>query len=322
MDLNQDTAKPLVSVAMLAYMHEPFLRQAIEGVLAQETDFPIELVLGEDNSGDRTREIALEYQSKHPDIIRVILSETNVGMHENCRRTFAACRGSYIALCEGDDFWTDPQKLQHQCSHMEDHPGCVLCFHPVKLLKADSKEPLDEWSPNEERSEWQIEDILASNFIPSPSVCFRNTSNGVFPDWIFDPELPMVDWPLFVWLMQKGTAHWQAESMATYRIHGGGSWSGTSERNRILKFITFHSKIQNRIHKRYRRISKQALSHFYLSLSKSFAENRREQIRYIHRAIAAVDYCPGITDLLTIIRRTGRMLIGGRRSSHDAATLP
>ena len=95
---------PLVSVHMITFNHEPYIARAIEGVLMQETDFPIELVIGEDCSTDGTREIVLEYQKKHPETIRVITSARNVGPNVNELRTDKACRGRYVAYCEGDDY--------------------------------------------------------------------------------------------------------------------------------------------------------------------------------------------------------------------------
>ena len=113
---------PLVSVHMITYNHEPYIREAIEGVIKQEASFPIELVIGEDCSTDRTREIVLEYQSKHPGIIRVLIAEKNVGANKNSRRVHKACRGKYIAYCEGDDYWHRKDKLSSQVAYMEDHP--------------------------------------------------------------------------------------------------------------------------------------------------------------------------------------------------------
>jgi glycosyltransferase involved in cell wall biosynthesis len=117
---------PVLSVKMLTYNHEKYIAQAIEGVLQQKTDFPIELVIGEDCSTDRTREIVLEYQKRNPSIIRVLVSENNVGGNNNSKRTSNACRGKYIAYCEGDDFWHDPNKLQIQVNYLEAHPECGL----------------------------------------------------------------------------------------------------------------------------------------------------------------------------------------------------
>src|SRR4030042_6002267 len=120
--------EPLVSVKMITYNHAPYIAQAIEGVLQQKTNFPFELVIGEDCSTDGTRAIVLEYQRKYSDIIRVITSDNNVGAYENIRRTSKACRGRYVAFCDGDDFWHDPSKLQKQTDYLETHPECGLVY--------------------------------------------------------------------------------------------------------------------------------------------------------------------------------------------------
>ena len=116
------TDNPPVSVLMITYNHEAYIHQAIEGVLKQETNFDIELVIGEDCSTDGTREIILNYQKKHPDIIRIITSDQNVGGRQNGLRTLRACRGKYIAICEGDDYWLEPKKLQIQYNFLNNHP--------------------------------------------------------------------------------------------------------------------------------------------------------------------------------------------------------
>lgn len=120
-------ADPLVSVYMLAYRHEKFIAQAIEGVIAQKCNFPIELIIGEDCSPDRTREIALEYQRHHPNLIRIITSSRNVGAYTNARRCQVATRGAYVAICEGDDYWHHPRKLQMQVELMEANPNIMVC---------------------------------------------------------------------------------------------------------------------------------------------------------------------------------------------------
>jgi glycosyltransferase involved in cell wall biosynthesis len=119
-------AELLVSVMMITYNHAPYIAKGIEGVLQQKTNFPFELVIGEDCSTDGTREIVFEYQKKYPDIIRVITSDKNVGMIKNGSRTQKACRGKYVAICEGDDYWHHPCKLQKQVDYMENHPECGL----------------------------------------------------------------------------------------------------------------------------------------------------------------------------------------------------
>ena len=119
-------AEPVVSVCMITYNHAPFIAKSIEGVLQQRSEYPFELVIGEDCSTDGTREIVERYQRLHPDVIRVITSEKNVGSLKNAVRARKACRGKYIAFCEGDDYWHHPEKLQKQVAYMENHPECGL----------------------------------------------------------------------------------------------------------------------------------------------------------------------------------------------------
>ncbi len=117
---------PLVSVLMITYNHGPYLADAIEGVIAQQTNFPIELLIGEDCSTDNTREVALGYQRRYPQLIRVIYSETNVGAALNFKRIVIEARGEYAALCEGDDWWCNPNKLQLQIEMFKSDPAIGL----------------------------------------------------------------------------------------------------------------------------------------------------------------------------------------------------
>jgi len=124
---------PVVSVNMITYNHEPYIRQAIEGVMMQHTDFEFELVIGEDCSTDKTREICFEYQKKYPDKIRVLWCDHNLYQNphpagNNIQRNQAHCRGEFIAYCEGDDYWIDPLKLQKQVDVMRQHPNVGLCY--------------------------------------------------------------------------------------------------------------------------------------------------------------------------------------------------
>jgi glycosyltransferase involved in cell wall biosynthesis len=119
---------PTVSVMTITYNQKSYIVQAIEGILAQRTNFPFELVIGEDCSTDGTREIVFDYQRRYPDTIRVITSERNVGGKSNAIRTRKACRGKYLALCDGDDFWHHPDKLQKQVDFMESRPECGIVY--------------------------------------------------------------------------------------------------------------------------------------------------------------------------------------------------
>ena len=118
----------MLSVVMTTYNHERYIAQAIESVLRQQTDFRIEIVIGEDCSTDRTRAIAEDYAMQYPEAIRIITSEENVGWRKNYRRTIAAARGKYIAMLDGDDYFTHRKKLQMQVELLESHPEVGMCY--------------------------------------------------------------------------------------------------------------------------------------------------------------------------------------------------
>lgn len=125
---------PVVSVCMITYNHGTTIAKAIEGVLSQRTDFPFELVIGEDCSRDNTREICFKYQKAYPNLVRVLWANENVFLKgSNDRRTIVHCRGEYIAFCEGDDYWTDSYKLQKQVDVMRAFPSVGLCFCGARI---------------------------------------------------------------------------------------------------------------------------------------------------------------------------------------------
>jgi glycosyltransferase involved in cell wall biosynthesis len=121
-----NTRTPLVSVAMITYNHRPYLEQAVQSILNQRVDFAIEVLIGEDHSTDGTRELAFELERNNPDLVRIVTSEKNVGATPNMVRVERACRGKYVAYCEGDDFWNDPHKLARQVAFLEANPGYSL----------------------------------------------------------------------------------------------------------------------------------------------------------------------------------------------------
>lgn len=124
--------EPLVSIVTITYNHEPYIRKCIEGVLMQQVNFPIEFIIAEDCSTDGTLAICKEYATKYPNLIQLITSENNVGAIVNERRAMKAAKGKYIAFCEGDDYWTDPLKLQKQVDFLEENPEYSVTFHRCK----------------------------------------------------------------------------------------------------------------------------------------------------------------------------------------------
>ncbi len=119
---------PKVSVVVITYNHVGYVEQTVRSLLAQRTRFPFEIVIGEDCSTDGTREVVRALAAERPDVIRAVMSESNVGAHRNHRRTIEACRGEYLAWCEGDDLWHDPGKLERQAAYLDQHPDCAHVY--------------------------------------------------------------------------------------------------------------------------------------------------------------------------------------------------
>ena len=189
----------MVSVCITTYNHEQFIAQALDGVLSQQTNFDYEILLGEDQSSDRTREIAKEYAARHPERIRLFLHDyphdyQRNGGAKNFVHNIKNARGKYIALLDGDDYWTSPQKLQKQVDLLEAHPECSGCFHNVLMDHegAPEKNRLFHMAPLAKR--YFGLKISSDPFIPIFSTIFRASMFGEFPDWY--SEMPMGDWPL------------------------------------------------------------------------------------------------------------------------------
>ena len=133
--------KPMVSVISITYNHEPYIRDCLEGFLMQKTNFPAEIIIHDDASTDHTADIIREYYEKRPDLFHVIIERENCySIHKPIMMPlYKQAQGKYIALCEGDDYWTDPLKLQKQFDFLESHPEYSGCFHSYKTYFCNSK---------------------------------------------------------------------------------------------------------------------------------------------------------------------------------------
>jgi len=212
---------PLVSVRVITYNHENFIAQCIEGILMQRTDFPFEVVIGEDCSTDRTREIVLDYQARYPDKIRTITSEANVGAMNNVIRVQQACQGKYHAYCEGDDYWIDPLKLQKQADFLEAHPDVSLCFHNVIILN-ESKTfgRLCFESPFPETMDFNQVHGNCGIIPPMVSIMARGEVLATLPAW--RAKIKFGDVLVWLWCAHHGNYGYLNEVMSVYRRHSGG----------------------------------------------------------------------------------------------------
>jgi glycosyltransferase involved in cell wall biosynthesis len=218
-----------VSVSVITYNHAPFIAQAIEGALMQQTTFPFEIVVGDDGSTDGTRDIIRALQARFPERIRLILHDRKKPSFANGKPTgngnlannIKSCHGQYIALLDGDDFWTSPHKLQKQTEFLDRNLDCSICYHNVRIL--DENDPARLELHEKKKGKKKLKNLLRGNFMQTCSVMFRSGLFQDFPEWFF--ESPLGDWPLHVLNAQHGDIGYIDEVMGVYRKHAKAAWS-------------------------------------------------------------------------------------------------
>lgn len=224
---------PVVSVCVQTYQHVDYIKDCLEGILMQKTDFPFEILLGEDNSSDGTREICIDYAKTYPDKIRLFLHhrENNLvisgrptGRFNGVYNRYSA-KGKYIALCEGDDYWTDPYKLQKQVDFLEQNKDCSLCSHSYKIKYIQEKKPdLINGGGIKGTIKFSVEDIIGGKYLRTVTLLFRSLCVKDIPEWT--SKAPLGDRPLLMICATFGKAGFiGGEPMAVYRRGVTGAWS-------------------------------------------------------------------------------------------------
>lgn len=212
-------SNPLLSVVCNTFNHELYVRDAIEGFLMQKTNFKIEILIHDDASIDKTSDIIREYEKKYPDIIKPLYQTENQyskGKKILYNYQLPRCKSKYIALCEGDDYWTDPLKLQKQIDFLEANPDYSLCFHNADIIFNNDKNKTKTFC-RLSKSTYTYEDIILEKwFIPTQSIVFRNDLLQL-PYW-FNIILNG-DYALLLLLSSQGNIHFINQKMSVYRRH-------------------------------------------------------------------------------------------------------
>ncbi len=224
---------PKVSVSITAYNHAPFIRQALDGVLAQRTDFPVEILVGEDASTDGTPDIVRDYAARFPDRITSFFHTPESKLRirgrltgrNNLAHNLTVAQGEFIALLDGDDCWTDDTKLSRQVAQLEADPTLATSFHQAAIID-ESGAPLDRPSTIRElKTRYTLEEMIAGKFeAQTCTVLFRRAAIQPLPAWFF--EAPVGDFVLHTINGHRGDFGFIDRPMAAYRIHSGGIWSG------------------------------------------------------------------------------------------------
>lgn len=256
-----------VSCHIITYNQKDYISQCVDGVLMQQIDFPFEIIIGDDNSTDGTREILIEYQKKYPEIITLNLrKEKGKGIpgKENFVTTLQMCKGEYISLCDGDDYWTDPLKLQKQISFLETNTEYVMHSANAMQISTDPEFNNKPIFNNSTDSIFELKDFLLNNNIVACTTMFRNI------DFRFPKSFKNVafgDWFLHVILMKNtGLKIYRSKDIfSAYRIHDKGVMNTLGISNNysmhIIQIITVHNYLGK---KKFEDKEKEVLNYYFL----------------------------------------------------------
>lgn len=216
---------PLVSICCIVFNHEKFIKQCLEGFLMQQTDFSFEIIVHDDASTDQSQAIIQDYCQKYPSLFKTILQTEN--QYSKGRRIlpilFQNARGNYIALCEGDDYWTDPYKLQKQVDYMEKNADCYLCTH-ASYWEIDGELSSNGCQYEEER-DLSTDEIIRNGglYLATASLLFRTELLSNRPQWMRKADVG--DYPLLILGSIRGRLHFLPQKMCVYRYQVPGSWT-------------------------------------------------------------------------------------------------
>lgn len=225
-----------VSVLCTAYNHEDYIREALEGFVCQKTNFDYEVIVHDDASTDRTAEIIAEYAQRYPDLIKPIYQKENqYSQHVNLyvQILLPAAKGQYIAMCEGDDYWIDENKLQLQVDFLDQHPECSACVHNSYMLDMRTRKETVMY-PGTDRN-INTESVLKdgnSEYYQTASLVFRKDTMSEIPPFLQDTFL---DYKLAIYLTLKGSVHYIGRIMSVYRFGAENSFTMRNRKNLHLQ---------------------------------------------------------------------------------------
>jgi glycosyltransferase involved in cell wall biosynthesis len=232
-----------VSVLVVTYNHARFVRQALDSAIAQRLPQPFEVLVSEDCSTDGTREIVQEYAKRHPHLIRLLLSERNLHSNEVVARGVRAARGRYVAVLDGDDYWTSDHKLGAQVAFLDVRPDVTICFHNVQVVDEHSQTTGRLWNVPGQPEVSGLHELLRGNFIATSSVVYRRAAVSEIPAW-YGGFFPVTDWPLHVLYAREGRIGYLDRTLGAYRLHVGGLFSTLGEREKLEANADFYRRLR------------------------------------------------------------------------------
>lgn len=301
---NNPQHAPIVSICCVTYNHARYIAQTLSGFLAQETSFPFEILVGDDASTDETVKIIEEFKARYPGRITLFRRSSNIGPRRNFAQVTASARGKYIALCDGDDYWTDACKLQIQVDFLEANPEFTICCHSYKVQIGDTIIPSPPARVFDTLDFQQYASELPN--IQNVSVMFRNIVQPLVPVDMIDE----VGGTFFIFLRvaEHGRIKYLDLPMATYRIHSAGVWAGKSIRAQgdlaiqniesMFRYYCMNTYILKALRKPYARTS----ATYFLHSAKHF--NLADSLHFLTKGIEYGGLGNFATHTLTLLSDT------------------
>lgn len=289
--------QPLVSISCFSYNHEAFLEECLDGFIMQNTDFKFEVLIHDDASTDKSGEIIRSRAKNNTDVIKPLIQSENlfpkIGQ-EILKFNFNRAKGKYIAMCEGDDYWTDPQKLNKQVAFLEAHPEYSLCFHSVGILTEDGR--LTPEVPAENR-DYAIEELLLTKVAHTASFVFRKEiiDTPQFRELMDDKRIFAGDIALALYLAEQGKVYGMSDNMAVYRVHSGGISVREAKRLGVKHYINFIRQYKY-FKKSFKTLSRRAINNKIgdSALTVSGLYRRKKDPRFILYFLMTLYYNPGL----------------------------
>lgn len=306
--MNHASETPLVTICCDTYNQEAYLASALDGFVMQQTDFPFEILIHDDASTDRTPEIIRAYEKRYPDLFRCVFRSENIYSKDRKifeHYMFPLARGKYIALCEGDDCWISPHKLQRQIDWMESHPDCTLCVCGAELRDKDDK-AVGTVCPYETDTDVPMEDVIlgGGGFVATASIVTLTRlaqSRAAFCE-----ETEIDDAPLQLWFAQNGSIRYLSEQMCAYRVAVPGSWTEEYFAADRQKRIRVHENMIRML----RAFDEETQGRWHDAVERVIASQHAYQILFMQNDVRALSKPPFREQFLRLpLRRRVRMLL-------------
>ena len=285
---------PLVSVVVPSYNIEGYISQALQGILMQKTPFEFEIVVGEDCSTDTTRRILMEYVEREPHRFKLVLQERNVGLLRNFLDMLNVCTGTYIAVCDGDDYWTDPEKLRKQVDFLESHEGHGIVFTDADVYYQEEKKFVRAYDKRVRKNIPQGNVLSSLLYGPNPyrvsTSLFRSSLIAEYKQILPTRDFHVNDFPLWMTLARRALVGYIPQPMAVYRIRAR-SWSHFGTLEEVITFC--------------RRKHKACL--FFAELYGMNPDTKRLRRKYLRDVIGE---CAQRRSLTMLRRYTGSLALG------------